>query len=107
MMAGWSAVTGSALLAFSLAGNPAFSAVSDPDPPQAQAPAAGMKSGRLTAKHDKAAEIDGRDYAFHSKIEFADDAGRAREWKEFRRGDYVQYHLKQGQIDFLLLELPK
>jgi hypothetical protein len=101
-------LAGLALLALVLSGGTVFSApVNDADPPQVQLPATGLKAGRLTAKHDKSAEISGNDYAFHSKIEFADDRGRVREWKEFRRGDHVQYRLKQGQIDFLVLELPK
>jgi hypothetical protein len=84
-----------------------FGVSNDQDPPQVQVPTTDMKFGQLTGKHEKSAEISGKDYTFHLKISFADDKGRAREWKEFRRGDYVQYHLKQGQIDFLLLELPK
>lgn len=95
------------VLALVLVGGAAFGAKNDPDPPSVQVPTTDMKAGRLTAKQEKSAEISGKDYAFHLQIAFADDQGRVREWKEFRRGDYVQYHLKQGQIDFLVLELPK
>lgn len=98
---------GAVLLAVLLSGGVALGAKNDPDPPSVQVPTTDMKSGRLTAKQEKSAEISGQDYTFHLKIVFADDQGRVREWKEFRRGDYVQYHLKQGQIDFLVLELPK
>ena len=98
---------GAVLLVFLVSGGAAFGAKNDPDPPEVQMPTTDMKSGRLTAKQEKSAEINGQDYAFHLKISFADDQGRLREWKEFRRGDYVQYHLKQGQVDFLVLELPK
>ncbi len=95
------------VFALVLVGGSAFGAKNDPDPPSVEVPTTDMKSGRLTAKQEKSAEINGQDYAFHLKIVFADDQGRQREWKEFRRGDYVQYHLKQGQVDFLVLELPK
>ncbi len=99
---------GAVLLTFLLSGGAAFGAKNEPpEPPSVQVPTTDMKSGRLTAKQEKSAEINGQDYAFHLKIVFADDQGRQREWKEFRRGDYVQYHLKQGQVDFLVLELPK
>lgn len=98
---------GAGILALLLSGGAAFGVVNDQDPPRVQVPTTDMKSGQLTGRHEKSAEINGKDYAFHLKVSFADDSGQLREWKEFRKGDYVQYHLKQGQIDFLLLELPK
>lgn len=70
-------------------------------------PKIGMKSGQITATHDRSVEISGREYAFHPKIIYADDERNPREWKEFKKGDYVQYRLKQERIDFLVLELPK
>jgi hypothetical protein len=101
-------IIGAVLLAcLLLSGGPAFSEEEAPEAPPVEVPKTGMKSGQLTAKHEKSAEINGQEYAFHLKILLADDRGEWREWKEFKRGDYVQYHLKQGQIDFLLLELPK
>jgi hypothetical protein len=102
----WS-FAGAGMLTILLSGGPAFGVVNDPDPPTVEVPTTDMKSGLLTSKQDKAAGINGQDHAFHLKIVFADDTGRVREWKEFKKGDHVQYHLKQGQIDFLLLELPK
>jgi hypothetical protein len=70
-------------------------------------PKTGMKSGQLTSKGDSSATISGQAYAFHPKIVFADDERAPREWKDFKKGDFVQYRLKQERIDFLVLELPK
>lgn len=102
------ALAGIALLALLLCGGPAFGASKageDLSPPQI--PKTGMKVGRLTAKHESSAEITGRAYAFHPKVAFTDEEGNALEWKEFKKGDRVQYHLKGQRLDFLVLELPQ
>lgn len=103
------AVAGVAFVALLLAGGPAFgdSDKVEADLPPIQIPKTGMKSGRLDAKHDKGAEISGRDYKFHPKVEFGDDEERRVEWKDFKKGDQVQYHLTKEQIDLLLRVLPK
>jgi hypothetical protein len=74
---------------------------------QVELPTSGLKSGQLTAKQEKAAAIDGREYPFHPTIVFADDEGNPRDWQSFKRGDVVQYRLKQGQLEVLILVLPK
>ena len=98
---------GAVLLAFLLSGGVAASAVAQEELPPVEIPQTGMKSGRLTAKHEKSAEISGQDYALHSKIVFGDDESRPLEWKDFKRGDDVQYHLTKEQIDLLIRVLPK
>ena len=98
---------GAVLLAFLLSGGVTASAVAQEELPPVKMPQTGMKSGRLTAKHEKSAEISGQDYAFHSKIMFGDDRERQLEWKDFKRGDEVQYHLTKEQLDLLIRVLPK
>ncbi len=100
-------LVGIGILALLVSSVLAVSAVAQEEVPLVDIPKTGMKSGRLTAKGDSSAEISGQAYSFHSKIVFADDEGRQREWKDFKKGDHVQYHLKQERIDFLVLELPK
>ena len=102
------ALAGIALLALLLSGGPAFGASKtgeDLSPPQI--PKTGMKLGQLTAKHASSAEISGRAYAFHPKVAFASEDGSPLEWKEFKKGDRVQYHLKGERVDFLILLLPQ
>jgi len=97
-----------ALLAFLLSGGPAVGTSNADEtlsPPQI--PKTGMKSGRLGVVHEKGAVISGQEYSFHPKVAFADDEGNPLEWKEFKKGDLVHYHLKQERIDFLVLVLPK
>jgi hypothetical protein len=104
-----SGLIGAALLVFLLFGGPAFGAADTEAPPSPplQIPQTGMKDGRLTATHENSAEISGRNYAFHPKIEFGDDEGERRQWKEFKKGDQVQFHLKQEKVDYLILVPPK
>lgn len=98
---------GAVLLAFLLSGGLTVSVVAQEELPEVHIPKTGMKSGQLTAKHEKSAEISGNDYAFHPKIVFGDDEERPLEWKDFKRGDDVQYHLTKEQIDLLIRVLPK
>lgn len=99
---------GAVLLAFLLSGGLAFSASNDEmNPPQFQMPKTGMKSGHITAKYEKSVGISGTDYAFHPKVEFWTNEGGQLEWKEFKRDDEVQFHLKQGKVDYLILIQPK
>lgn len=103
-----SVFAGFVFLAVLLSGGPAFSeSEGGEDLPPIEIPKTGMKSGRLTEKHDKGAEIGGQGYKFHPNVEFGDDENRRLEWKNFKRGDEVLYHLKKEQIDVLIRVLPK
>jgi len=101
------ALAGIALLALLLSGAPAISVNAQETAQPAQVPKTGLRAGQLTAKHDSSAEISGRAYAFHPKVAFVDEKGSELEWKEFKKGDRVQYHLKGERIDFLILLLPQ
>jgi len=101
------------LLALMLAGGVALGGavagadVTEPPVEPLVIPTTDMKSGQITAKSEQSVEINGRGYAFQKNIVFADDEGERREWKEFKNRDGVQFHLKQGQIDYLILIPPK
>lgn len=76
-------------------------------PPPFQMPTSGVKSGHITAKHESSVEINGTRYAFHPKVEFWTDEGLQLEWRDFNKGNEVQFHLKQERVDFLVLVQPK
>jgi len=99
---GWM-LTGVALLVLLLSGGPAVTVFAQP----VDIPKSGMQSGQLTGKSDGSAEIGGRAYAFHPKVVFVSEEGSPLEWKEFKKGDRVQYHLKGERIDVLVLVLPQ
>lgn len=96
-------LAGIALLALLLSGGPAVSLFAQ----QVELPKSGLQSGQLTGKSDSSAEIGRRAYAFHPKVVFASEEGSALEWKDFKKGDRVQYRLKGERIDFLVLLLPQ
>ena len=79
----------------------------DPKSVLPQIPKTDMKSGQITSKSEHSVAINGHDYVFQKNIVFADDEGEWREWTEFKKRDQVQFHLKQGQIDYLILVPPK
>ncbi len=101
------ALAGIALLALLLSGAPAVSVHAGDAGQAVGIPKTGMQSGQLTAKHDNAAEINGRAYTFHPKVEFTSEEGSPMEWKDFKKGDRVQFHLKGERVDFMVLILPQ
>ena len=68
---------------------------------------ADFKSGQVTDKQGNKLEIDKKDYVLKSDVTVRDDEGRPRELSEVLPGAVVQFHLKQGRIDQLVLILPR
>ncbi|MGH7236190.1 MAG: hypothetical protein ACREIO_07385 [Nitrospiraceae bacterium] len=66
-----------------------------------------FKSGQVTDKKGNRIEIDKKDYVLKSDVTVRDDEGKKRELSEVAPGSMVQFHLKQGRIDQLVLVLPK
>jgi len=68
---------------------------------------ADFKSGQVTDRKGHQIEIDKKDYALQANVTVRDDEGRPRDLKEVTPGTFVQFHLKQGRIDQIVLELPR
>jgi hypothetical protein len=68
---------------------------------------ADFKPGHVTGKQGNKLEIDKKDYVLHANVTVKDDEGRPRELSDVVPGTMVQFHLKQGRIDQLVLVLPK
>ena len=68
---------------------------------------ADFKSGQVTDKKGNRLEIDKKDYVLKSDVTVRDDEGRPRDLSEVAPGAIVQFHLKQGHIDQLVLVLPR
>jgi hypothetical protein len=78
------------------------------DEPELSMPASIQRvSGEVTANWGKALSIDGTVYPLATGVMVSDDGGNQREVKDFVTGTYVQYHLKSGAIDIIVLVLPK
>ena len=68
---------------------------------------ADFKSGRVTDKKGNRLEIDKKDYVLQANVTVRDEEGKPRDLSEVMPGAFVQFHLKQGRIDQLVLLLPK
>lgn len=68
---------------------------------------ADFKSGQVTDRQGNKLQIDKKDYLLKSDVTVRDDEGKKRELSEVVPGAMVQFHLKQGRIDQLVLILPR
>lgn len=64
-------------------------------------------SGQVTAKRGNIIQINNQDYTMRSDVVIQDDEGRPREEKDLKPGVEVNFHLKQGNIDQIVIRLPK
>ncbi len=68
---------------------------------------ADFKSGQVTGKHGNRLEIDKKDYVLQANVTVRDDEGKPKDLNDVTPGAMVQFHLKQGRIDQLVLLLPR
>lgn len=73
-------------------------------PPQA---VASFTPGQVTAVHGKSVQINGRNYELKTGVVIQDEEGKPMEPAEIVPGAEVKFHLKEGQIDQMVLILPK
>ncbi len=66
-----------------------------------------FQAGQITAKLANGLQIDHKHYPLDTGVTITDDEGRTRELKDLVRGSLVQFHLKQGRVDKIMLLLPK
>ena|SRR5215216_5887257 len=66
-----------------------------------------VQSGQIAERYTSAVSVDGVTYTLASNTIFSDDLGNARQWDEFQREDFVIFHLKAGEIDALVMLLPR
>jgi hypothetical protein len=64
-------------------------------------------SGQVTGKHGNVIQINNQDYTMRSDVVIEDDEGRPREERELKPGTEVNYYLKQGTIDKIVIRLPR
>ena len=68
---------------------------------------ADFKSGQVTDKKGNRLEIDKKDYVLQANVTVRDEEGKPRQLTEVVPGAMVQFYLKQGRIDQLVLILPR
>lgn len=67
----------------------------------------GFQTGQVVSTGDKHMVIDHKSYAVSSEVKVTDDEGGPREYKQVGPDQIVMFHLKKGQIDQLIIVLPK
>jgi len=68
---------------------------------------ADFKSGQVTDKKGNRLEIDKKEYVLQANVTVRDDEGKPKDLSDVAPGAMVQFHLKQGRIDQLVLILPR
>ncbi len=68
---------------------------------------ASFTPGQVTAVQGKTVGIDGKSYELKPNVVIQDEEGNPMEPAEIVPGAAVKFHLKEGQIDQMVLILPK
>ncbi len=67
-----------------------------------------VQSGLVTAAtHGTTLQINNTNFTLKPQAIIKDDEGRVRDERDLLPGVQVQYHLKEGQIDQIVIVLPK
>ncbi|HXF93000.1 MAG TPA: hypothetical protein VNK46_09590 [Nitrospiraceae bacterium] len=75
---------------------------------QPTASVSNFQSGLVTsAKSGTTLQINNTNFTLKPQVIIKDDEGRLRDERELLPGVQVQYHLKEGQIDQIMIVLPK
>ncbi|MEW6246806.1 MAG: hypothetical protein AB1555_08870 [Nitrospirota bacterium] len=75
---------------------------------QSAASLTNFQSGQVTSvKSGTTLQINNTNYPLKPQVIIKDDEGRERDERELQPGVQVQYHLKGGQIDQIVIVLPK
>ena len=76
------------------------------DPP-ASVPASGLQAGEVTGTGPQGVQINQQTYQVRPDAVIQTDEGKPRKAGDLRPGDHVQYRLKGGKIDRLIILMRK
>lgn len=72
------------------------------------APLVNFNTGQVTApKSGTTVEINDRLFTTKRQVVIHDDEGRPRDEKDLRLGSEIKFHMKDGEIDEIIIILPK
>ena len=66
-----------------------------------------LPEGEVTAVGSSTLDVAGRFYGLHSKLTIVSDEGQPMEFKQLRPGLVIQYHVKEGLLDRIIVLLPR
>lgn len=91
------------LLACLLSNNPKYCLATETE--MLPAASADLLTGVVTSNYGTSVQINRRNFTLHPAIVITDDEGRPRPVKDAAQGVQVKYHLKNDQIDRLIIVL--
>lgn len=66
-----------------------------------------LPEGEITAVGSSTLDVAGRFYGLHPKLTIVSDEGKPMEFKQLRPGLVIQYHVKEGLLDRIIVLLPR
>jgi hypothetical protein len=66
-----------------------------------------LPEGEITAVGSSTLDVAGRLYGLHPKLTIVSDEGQPMELKQLRPGLVIQYHVKEGVLDRIIVLLPR
>ena len=66
-----------------------------------------LPEGEITAVGSSTLDVAGRFYGLHSKLTIVSDEGQPMEFKQLRPGLIIQYHVKEGLLDRIIVLTPR
>lgn len=66
-----------------------------------------LPEGEITAVGSTTVDVAGRFYGLHPKLTIVSDEGQPMEFKQLRPGLVIQYHVKEGLLDRIIVLLPR
>ena len=66
-----------------------------------------LKLGHVTAMRGTDIQIDHKEYPLTSDVTITDDEGRPKDLKDLGPGTLVRFHVKNNQIDQIVIMLPR
>jgi hypothetical protein len=67
----------------------------------------GLQNGMVTAVQERSVEIDSRNYPVKETALIVNDQGTPIEFSSVAVNSEVKFHLKEGQIDKMVVSLPR
>ena len=66
-----------------------------------------LPEGEITAVGSSTLDVAGRFYGLHPKLTIVSDEGQPMEFKQLRPGLVIQYHVKEGALDRIIVLTPR
>lgn len=63
--------------------------------------------GEITAVGSSTLDVAGIMYALHPKLTIVSDKGEAMDFRQLRPGLVIQYHVKEGALDRIIVIMPR